>query len=437
MRPRSLRARVAGATALGATIVVAAVGVYLALAIARNNLLQLDRRLETASRVLVVNAPAAAPFLNVLGDAGAFAITIRDGDTVVSSTSSRLPRLGPGSQTVDVGGTPFRTFTAPVGPDSALRLSVAVPLAEAKDPTTEQQQQVAIVGVLAVVAASGLGWLFGGRAVRPLVDLTRRVARRDRELAPAASGVREADELAAAVGVMLQDVSDAQARTAAALDTARDFAAASAHELRTPLTAMRTDLEVLATLDLTEVQRAEVLADLTRTQGRVEATLTALERLASGELSTERDHVDLDLTELCDLAAEDAQRQHPGITVSVDAPPGLVVRGLPVGLRLALDNAITNAVRHGGARRVVIGAHRDAGDAGGVVTVTVDDDGTGIPDDERDAVFERFRRGRGAATGGSGLGLALVAQQAGLHGGDARFDDSALGGARLVVTLAI
>lgn len=432
-RPHSLRARVAAATALGATIVVAAVGVYLALAIARNNLQQLDRRLETASRVLIVNAPAAAPFLNILGDGGAFAVTIRAGDAVVSSTSSRLPELEPGSHTVDVGGTPFRTFTAPLGPESTSLLSVAVPLAEAKDPTTEQQQQVALVGVLAILAATGLGWLFGGHAVRPLVDLTQRVGRRDRDLAPAESGVREADELAAAVGAMLQDVSDAQARTATALDTARDFAAASAHELRTPLTAMRTDLEVLTTLELSDAQRIEILGDLARTQGRLEATLTALERLASGELSSEKDHIDLDLTELCDLAAEDAQRQHPELTVTVDAPPRLVVRGLPAGLRLALDNAVTNAVRHGGARHIAIGASR--GDDG-VVTITVDDDGVGIPEDERAAVFERFRRGRGATQGGSGLGLALVAQQAGLHGGDARFEDGPLGGARLVVTLA-
>lgn len=432
IRPRSLRARVAAATALGATIVVAAVGVYLALEIARNNLQQLDRRLETASRVLVVNAGAAAPFLNVVGDAGAFAVTIRVGDQVVSSTSSRLPALDPGSHTVDVGGTPFRAFTTPVDPESTALLSVAVPLAEAEDPTTEQQQQVALVGALAIVAASGLGWLFGGHAVRPLVELTRRVGRRDRDLAPAASGVREADELAAAVEAMLQDVSDAQARTAAALETARDFAAAAAHELRTPLTAVRTDLEVLSTLDLSAEQRREILTDLTRTQGRIEATLTALERLASGELSSARDHVDLDLTELCDLAAADAQRQYPGLAVTVDAPPGLVVRGLPVGLRLAIDNAITNAVRHGGARHVAIGARR----ADGHVTITVDDDGAGLPEAERAAVFERFRRGSSAAEGGSGLGLALVAQQAGLHGGTARFEDSALGGVRLVVTLA-
>lgn len=433
IRPHSLRARVATATALGATIVVAAVGVYLALAIARNNLQQLDRRLETASRVLIVNAPAAAPFLNVLGDGGAFAVTIRAGDAVVSSTSSRLPELAPGSHTVDVGGVPFRAFTGPLAPGSPSLLSVAVPLAEAKDPTTEQQQQVALVGVLAILAATGLGWLFGGHAVRPLVDLTQRVGRRDRDLAPAASGVREADELAAAVGAMLQDVSDAQSRTATALDTARDFAAASAHELRTPLTAMRTDLEVLTTLELSDAQRIEILGDLARTQGRLEATLTALERLASGELSSEKDHIDLDLTELCDLAAEDAQRQHRGLTVTVDAPPGLVVRGLPAGLRLALDNAVTNAVRHGGARHVVIGAHR--GDDGGV-TITVDDDGLGIPEPERAVVFERFRRGSHVTKSGSGLGLALVAQQAGLHGGDARLEDSALGGARLVVTLA-
>ena len=74
-----------------------------------------------------------------------------------------------------------------------------------------------------------------------------------------------------------------QDRTKAALASARDFAAVSAHELRTPLTAMRTNLEVLTTLDLPDDQRSEVLGDVIRTQSRIEATLGALERLAQGD----------------------------------------------------------------------------------------------------------------------------------------------------------
>ncbi len=115
-RSFSLRTRVAAATALGATIIVVALGILVSLAINRNNLSQLDRRLETASDVLVPNAATAGLFLGALGDKGAFAITIRsaDGDTVLVSTPTQLPELDPGQQTVEVGDTTYRAYTATV-----------------------------------------------------------------------------------------------------------------------------------------------------------------------------------------------------------------------------------------------------------------------------------------------------------------------------------
>ena len=118
---------------------------------------------------------------------------------------------------------------------------------------------------------------------------------------------------------MLQRIWDEQNRTIEALASARDFAAVSSHELRTPLTAMRTNLEVLATLDLPDEQRKEVLSDVIRTQTRIEATLSALERLAQGELSTSEDHVPVDITELLDRAAHDAMRIYPDLDVSLVA----------------------------------------------------------------------------------------------------------------------
>jgi two-component system sensor histidine kinase PrrB len=198
------------------------------------------------------------------------------------------------------------------------------------------------------------------------------------------------------------------------------------------LTAMRTDIEVLRTLDLEPPQRLEILEDLQRTQGRVEATLTALEKLASGELSSDKDRVPVDIVEICDVAAQDAMRQNPGLTVRIDSAPSLVVDALPAGLRLALDNAIINAVRHGSATDVAI----TVTETDSTVQIVLDDNGSGIPPAERDSVFERFYRGASATKGGSGLGLALVAQQAELHSGRARFTDSPLGGARLVLDLA-
>ena len=205
----------------------------------------------------------------------------------------------------------------------------------------------------------------------------------------------------------------------------------SAHELRTPLTAMRTNLEVLATLELPEDQRHEVLDDVIRAQSRIESTLGALERLAQGELSTSEDHVPVDITELLDRAAHDAMRTFPDLEVSLVPAPTVLIIGLPAGLRLAVDNAIANAVKHGNATRIQLSAvpSREG------VEIAVDDNGSGVPEAERTVVFERFSRGSTASVSGSGLGLALVAQQADLHGGTAALESSPLGGARLLLKL--
>jgi two-component system sensor histidine kinase PrrB len=109
----------------------------------------------------------------------------------------------------------------------------------------------------------------------------------------------------------------------------------------------------------------------------------------------------------------------------------VIIVGLPAGLRLAVDNAIANAVKHGDASRIQLSAVSSR--AG--VEIAIDDDGTGVPEEERALVFERFARGSTASRSGSGLGLALVAQQAEIHGGTASLEGSPLGGARLLLRL--
>jgi signal transduction histidine kinase len=244
-------------------------------------------------------------------------------------------------------------------------------------------------------------------------------------------GVQEAVEIAEAVEGMLARIGDEQQRTRAALESARDFAAVASHELRTPLTAMRTNIEVLSTLDLPEEQRQEVIADVMRTQNRIEATLSALERLAQGELTTVADFVPVDITELLDRAAHDAMRNYPDLAVSLGSSTTVLMVGMPAGLRLVIDNAITNAVKHGGATEIRLAAISSVDG----VEITVDDNGLGVPEEERAAVFDRFSRGSTAARSGSGLGLALVAQQAEIHGGTAALETSPMGGARLLLRL--
>ena len=138
------------------------------------------------------------------------------------------------------------------------------------------------------------------------------------------------------------------------------------------------------------------------------------------------------MTELLDRAAHDAERTYPGLQVSLVPSPAVLMVGLPAGLRLVIDNAIANAVKHGAATEVRLTVESSA--AG--VQVTVDDNGSGVPEEERASVFERFTRGTTASHSGSGLGLALVAQQAELHGGSASLGTSPLGGAQLVLRLA-
>lgn len=438
-RSFSLRTRVAGAAAAGAVVVVTLISLISLQAIERNNLQQIDQQLGIASRLVLIEPVLAVQVLGVIGLGADMAVTVRDDGAVTAASPPELPELAGGSRTEEVGGVPYRILTTSENQPAGRVVAIGIPAGEAAELTAQQQRWVLGGALSAIVAAAGLGWLLAGAAVRPITRLTRQVSARGAAPAPdgpghpvEAAGVQEAEKLADALNTMLERVDRAQAETAAALETARDFAAVAAHELRTPMTAMRTDLEVLRTLDLDEAQRAEILGDLQRGQERVEATLAALERLATGDLVQDRDHVATDVAELCDQAAHDAMRHFPALTVRIETDAELVTTGLPAGLRLAVDNALANSVKHGGATEALVSAHRRAD---GHIVLSVDDNGSGVPEAEREQVFERFFRGSRAGKGGSGLGLALVAQQARLHRGRAYFDDGTLGGVRLVLDL--
>lgn len=429
-RSWSLRARVALASAVATTVVVVLVGVLASVLLTRDQTERLDRSLVPGSPAVL------GTFASTRAD---LAVTLRGpaGTRRVSGPELPLSPLGIPTS-VDVGGVAYRIRTAP-GPAPGVLVTVGATEDDTRARVADRQRLVTGLGVAAVALAAGLGWLLAGRAVRPMRRLTTQAATLDRAAAdPAeppptvrADGSRESEELADALSAMLARLHAEQERSTASLHAARDFAAAARHELRTPLTAMRTDLEVLRDHpDLPE--RDTVLADVLRAQGRVEATLTALGQLAAGDLPEASDRDAIGVADLLRLAAEDARRAHPGLEVVVDEPPEGAVRASLEGLRMALANAVVNAVRHGGAESVRLGAH---GGADGGVVLTVDDDGRGLPADEREAVLGRFVRGSTAGAPGSGLGLALVAQQAQRHGGEVRLEDAPTGGLR--VSLAI
>jgi len=434
-RTPSLRQRVAFTSAIAAAIVVLIAGtvVWFGITDAWNE--RLDRRLDEAAGFAIPFLPQGLDEIPKSPNNQDAVITVRRGDEVTSNSNVVLPQLDPGYADTYIDGVRYRVRTVDI-PYYPGPMSVAV--GATYDATIADinnlHRRVIIICTLAIAAATVGGWVLAAFAVRPfkrLAQQTRQIDTGDEAPDVQVQGATEAVEIAEAIKGLVERVWKEQDRTKAALASARDFSAVSAHELRTPLTAMRTNLEVLSTLDLPEEQRKEVVNDVIRTQSRIEATLGALERLAQGELSTSDDHVPVDITELLDRAAHDAMRVYPELEVGLTPAPTVIIVGLPAGLRLAVDNAIANAIKHGGATRVQLSAvsSREG------VQIAIDDDGVGVPEEERGVVFDRFSRGSTASHSGSGLGLALVAQQAELHGGTASLEDSPLGGVRLLLNL--
>src|SRR5271168_638624 len=433
-RTPSLRTRVVLATAIGAAIPVLIVGIVVWVGITNDRNERLDRRLDEAAGFAI---PFVGRGMNEIprspNDQDAI-ITVRLGDQVRSNSDVTLPPLNGDYADTYVHGVRYRVRTVEIPGPQPTSVAVGATYDATVAETNNLHRRVLLICGFAIGAAAVFAWLLAAFAVRPFKQLarqTRAIEAGDEAPRVEVHGASEAVEIAEAMKGMLQRIWDEQNRTKEALESARDFAAVSSHELRTPLTAMRTNLEVLATLDLPDDQRKEVLSDVIRTQSRIEATLSALERLAQGELSTFEDHVPVDITELLDRAAHDAMRIYPDLDVSLSPSPTCIIVGLPAGLRLAVDNAIANAVKHGGARSVQLSAVSSR--AG--VEIAIDDNGSGLPEAEREVVFERFSRGSTASHSGSGLGLALVAQQAHLHGGTAALEDSPMGGVRLLLQL--
>ncbi|MDT5207904.1 MAG: two-component system, OmpR family, sensor histidine kinase PrrB [Mycobacterium sp.] len=429
LRSASLRTRVAIAAAAAAAAVVAAFTILTSVVLANNDAAQLDRRLDSIIDASMYPEQLEDPRRGVL-------TTGRSESTgqVMFQRGFQLPALPLGTATVEVNGVEYRVRTITVDQQGGVLMSVGI----RADSILLNRARIPLysaVGLVTVLIAAGLGWLLAGPAIRPLRRLTEHTKRlgKDTERMPEVRGVREAEDLSEAMSAMLSRLAAAQQATTNSLQAAQDFAANAAHELRTPLTAMRADLDTLRIHDLPDDERAEVVQDLSRAQRRVEAIITALGQLASGQLAQAEDRELIDVTDLLDRVARENLRTGGDVEILVEAADDLeAIWGWPGGLRLAVDNLVRNAVTHGHATRIVLAANRYAD----MMTIIVDDNGRGLPEEEHQFVLGRFSRGSDAAPGGSGLGLALVAQQAALHGGRIELSNGPLGGLRATLTIS-
>jgi signal transduction histidine kinase len=424
-----LRTRVAIAAAAAAAAVVAAFTILTSVVLANNDAAQLDRRLDS-----IIDA---SMYPEHLDDARRGVLTTGRSEStgqVMFQRGFQLPALPLGTATVVVNGIEYRVRTITVDQQGGVLMSVGI----RADSILLNRGRIPLysaVGLVTVLIAAGLGWLLAGPAIRPLRRLTEHTKRlgKDTERMPEVRGVREAEDLSEAMSAMLSRLAAAQQATTNSLQAAQDFAANAAHELRTPLTAMRADLDTLRIHDLPDDERAEVVQDLSRAQRRVEAIITALGQLASGQLAQAEDRELIDVTDLLDRVARENMRTGGDVEIVVEAVDDLgAIWGWPGGLRLAADNLVRNAVTHGNATRIVLAANRYAH----TISIVVDDNGRGLPEEEHQTVLGRFSRGSNAAPGGSGLGLALVAQQAALHGGRIELSNGPLGGLRATLTIS-
>ena len=234
---------------------------------------------------------------------------------------------------------------------------------------------------------------------------------------------------------MLSRLGAQSAATERALEATRRFAADAGHELRTPLTALRTQLDTLArNPELPLDQREALVADMTAEQDRMVHLLEGLQALARGEAAESLPREPVELGDLLDAAVHGARKRHPGVHYEL---AGRVdegtVDGWEGGLRLLVDNLLDNAALHGRPSGGSVGVGLVRVD--GQLIIRIEDDGPGIPPDQRARLLEPFARGEGAAPGGTGLGLAIVAQQAAIHGGELRLRDSSRGGLGVEVLL--
>ncbi|MCR6481644.1 ATP-binding protein [Amycolatopsis sp. OK19-0408] len=413
--------------------------------------LQAQGRLESAATQLAdAHADAIVQLLNTGAKPADLTLLVRDsiyevkdrtGKSVVSCPVLREGTLA--AYDVDVTLAPYqidRADQASVGCAPELRdvdeyVTVHVVHANSGDSKydvyagaaidTEGQAAVDSVrtvltfGVPAVALLIGvIAWLAVRRSLRPVEAIRGEVAEIGaHDLSRRVPDPRTGDEIARLAGTM----NTMLARLDEAVTRQSRFTSDASHELRTPLASLRTQLEVLlAHPDRLDWRHSceNALLDVTRLQDLV-ADLVLLGKL---------DHAGPDRLEPVALSeVVDAAVAGRAVDVEVRGTP--VVRGHRSRLERLVRNLVDNARRHAVSWVAV-----EVSAVDGWVVLSVTDDGPGVPEADRERVFDRFVRlddARARDDGGSGLGLAIVADIARAHGGTAALE----GASRFVVRL--
>jgi signal transduction histidine kinase len=271
--------------------------------------------------------------------------------------------------------------------------------------------EIIVAAAVAILVASAGAALMARRVVRPLSDLTAAasvVARGGTAPHVAENGPDDVRNAAIAFNQMTEKVT----RT---MESQRHLLSAVGHDLRTPITAMRINLEFIDDDEL----RERLQHNLDELQDLTEQVLAA----ARGAGAESKRNVDL--SALVESICADLDDLGEPVTWQNHAPAPVSCR--PNEIRRAVRNLVENAVAYGSRAEVQIANSSDGYD------IVVEDEGPGIPEDDRIRVFEPFVRlesSRNTATGGTGLGLTLAKAIAEGHGGAIVLENRHQGGLR-------
>jgi signal transduction histidine kinase len=297
-----------------------------------------------------------------------------------------------------------------------------------RDFTLSHLLQYSLITVAAVIAlAAVLGWIFSGRALRPVHQITtaaRAASERNLSARVAPTGPRdELRELAETFDEML-------GRLQAAFEGQQRFIANASHELRTPLAVMRATVDVvLGNPDSTPGDLRAMAADIRAAVDHAEHLIGALLLLARNERGlTVREETDLATAaeDVLDTADLGGRRVHATLEPAV-------ISGDPVLAERLIANLVDNAARYNHADGDIWISTRSMA---GSTQLTVANTGPVISEADADRIFQPFQRlSDRTSRDGFGLGLAIVASIAAIHGGTATARPSGHGGLTVTVTI--
>lgn len=290
--------------------------------------------------------------------------------------------------------------------------------------------------IVALIAAAIGAWFMAGRALRPLntlaettdeIGATNDLSRRLPEVAQD----DEVGALTASFNTMLATIEESRRERDLTIESQKRFIADASHELRSPLTSIRANAGFLIDQPTASPQdRQDATSDIAVEADRMGSLIDGLISLARADAGggPKGKHHRVDLSGLAVEVQRRARNIDVDITVASDGP--VVVMGDDGGLAELLWILVDNSRTHGGSRVVVTTERR-----GSEASVSVADDGPGVPEADRGLVFERFFRADPARSGpGHGLGLSIATAVVERHDGQIEVLPSALGGAEFRIT---